>query len=661
MSKRAIDIRSVFRIVFGFVILLNVTAFSGIYISYNTVSQSTILLERSIGAGKAGGEYLTLLDRLVIGLVSAQWDNEHSFERALGEQFRQLEAAASAVEVSGGLAEGVLAARTAELRRTAESALIARWNLSDMAEIFVPSLLEFDRLTRKLAQDAAPVGDAVRAPLERVAQEAETILAEAREAIRIGDLAQLDRVRARLTDFSDHMDELERALKGAGVATRAMFRGTDGPRSRLYQIVMQTIASRERANAAWTDFDRLQREMRDVASRLRDEAHAHSRDMARSSRHLALVIAAMLGLAAALILAGAALTGRWLTAHLVRPLDALGQTMRRLAAGDLEAASGSRSRFAVVNSMAANVEVFRDSMRRRQELEAQRQQEEASNTERRLQLERAVADFNAMSRERLAATLQAVERIETRAARLADVAGNIKRRSDVAREMTTDVHASIGHVAQDVGQLSSAADRIARNGEEGARMTDRVSEQTQSARRAVEGVTSAFTSIISVVDLIQSIAVKTNLLALNATIEAARAGAAGRGFAVVAGEVKELATQTSQATRVIAQEIETVRGTVGESLDSILRVSATMSELEACNRAIAGEVVGQSAATSRIEQQVGAAARQSDDVLREVSDLAEAVSEASATAQELAQAARAVEDQSRQLHQAVEMAASSAA
>lgn len=661
MSKHAIDIRSVFRIVFGFILLLNITAFSGIYISYNTVSQSTILLERSLGAGKAGGEYLSLLDRLVIGLVSAQWDNEHSFERALGEQFRHIEAAASAVEVSGGLAEGMLAARTAELRRTAESALIALWNLSDMAEIFVPSLLEFDRMTRKLAQDAASAGDAVRAPLERVAQEAETILAEAREAMRKGDVALLDRVRARLTDFSDHMDELERAVKGAGVATRAMFRGTDGPRSRLYQIVMQTIASRERANAAWMDFDRLQREMRDVASRLRDEAHAHSRDMARSSRHLALVIAAMLGLGAALILAGALLTGRWLTAHLVRPLDALGQTMRRLASGDLEAASGSRSRFAVVNSMAAHVEVFRDSMRRRQELEAQRQQEEASNTERRLQLERAVADFNAMSRERLAATLQAVERIETRAAQLADVAGNIKRRSDVAREMTTEVHASIGHVAQDVGQLSSAADRIARNGEEGARMTDRVSEQTQSARRAVEGVTSAFTSIISVVDLIQSIAVKTNLLALNATIEAARAGAAGRGFAVVASEVKELATQTSQATRVIAGEIETVRGTVGESLDSILRVSATMSELEACNRAIAGEVVGQSAATSRIEQQVGAAARQSDDVLREVSDLAEAVSQASATAQELAQAARAVEDQSRQLHQAVEMAASSAA
>ncbi|HEY9550109.1 MAG TPA: methyl-accepting chemotaxis protein, partial [Kiloniellaceae bacterium] len=50
---------------------------------------------------------------------------------------------------------------------------------------------------------------------------------------------------------------------------------------------------------------------------------------------------------------------------------------------------------------------------------------------------------------------------------------------------------------------------------------------------------------------IDAIAKQTNLLALNATIEAARAGDAGKGFAVVAGEVKALATQTSNATAQI--------------------------------------------------------------------------------------------------------------
>jgi methyl-accepting chemotaxis protein len=64
-------------------------------------------------------------------------------------------------------------------------------------------------------------------------------------------------------------------------------------------------------------------------------------------------------------------------------------------------------------------------------------------------------------------------------------------------------------------------------------------------------------AIAEIIATVNDLAEQSNLLAVNAAIEAAKAGEHGKGFAVVAQEVKNLATQSKQAT---AQ----VRGILGD-------------------------------------------------------------------------------------------------
>lgn len=69
-----------------------------------------------------------------------------------------------------------------------------------------------------------------------------------------------------------------------------------------------------------------------------------------------------------------------------------------------------------------------------------------------------------------------------------------------------------------------------------------------------------------VIQIINSIAEQTSLLALNAAIEAARAGEYGKGFSVVAAEVRKLADQSVQSTKVIEGIVQKIQHDSTESI-----------------------------------------------------------------------------------------------
>lgn len=65
--------------------------------------------------------------------------------------------------------------------------------------------------------------------------------------------------------------------------------------------------------------------------------------------------------------------------------------------------------------------------------------------------------------------------------------------------------------------------------------------------------------VSKVTQLIGKFAAQTHLLALKASIEAARAGEEGRGFAVIADEVRDLASQSAEATADIASLVSDIQ------------------------------------------------------------------------------------------------------
>jgi methyl-accepting chemotaxis protein len=211
-----------------------------------------------------------------------------------------------------------------------------------------------------------------------------------------------------------------------------------------------------------------------------------------------------------------------------------------------------------------------------------------------------------------------------------------------AEEMTAQAHKLLESTSDISAKMKSATEITSKGVSQAAHSDTLISEMSGAAGKIGE-----------VIDLIKSIADQTNLLALNAAIEAARAGEAGRGFAVVANEVKNLASQTSEATGNIGQQINLVTNTIEETITGLETTSEVLKKINDISKDVEGAMSSQSESAKQMSDGLSELTNEAVQAESSATRIKGISDEAQGKAETIGKQMKMMGDMSEDLHQQV--------
>ncbi|MBF0272882.1 MAG: CZB domain-containing protein [Magnetococcales bacterium] len=212
---------------------------------------------------------------------------------------------------------------------------------------------------------------------------------------------------------------------------------------------------------------------------------------------------------------------------------------------------------------------------------------------------------------------QASSNINTMASAAEEITANI---SGVNQNLA-HVDQSVSAVAEAVREVTGSIEQVRQRCQQAGDESRQANEKAQETHDTMSRLANSALEIDQVLEVINNIASQTNMLALNASIEAAGAGEAGKGFAVVANEVKELARQTADATRMIAAKIQDIQEHTREVAAATTEIADRIERIDATNNEITQAVDEQAHSINAISHSISEVANASGEVTRSAGEL----------------------------------------
>ena len=337
-----------------------------------------------------------------------------------------------------------------------------------------------------------------------------------------------------------------------------------------------------------------------------------------------------------------------------RAVQAIAQTTRRLAEGDMTVTTGSLQRNDELGQVVAALAVFKEVTEQSRALSHDQEEAGRARIERAAHMEQLINGFNRDFAGLIRGVEKASSHLEQSASILTTTSAENTSRASSAVNSIFSVRDSMSTVAAASEELGATISEVDRQASASANVARDATERAETTQTAVSQLTTAVGRINEIVDLISSVAKQTNLLALNATIEAARAGDAGKGFAVVAHEVKSLADQTATATNDIRSRIGEVRQAAERTTQEIGAIATVILQMQTIAENTSKSVRQQVQATQEITVSLSSALHGASEASSTIEVLNVAAREAGDVSGAVNEASRSLADQADQMKSVVE-------